>query len=235
VLDAARKFYGLELPHARVIPNPIAAQSNAGSLQSLRSDGITVLFVGRFDRLKGGDVVLDAFNQVVERCPHAKFVFIGPDRGVVFDGTKNCVGIRDYISRRLSAGARRNVEWLGEQSPDVIEPYRGSAAVTVVASRFENFPYALIEAMCSGSPVVATRTAGIPEIVRDGETGLLVESENPGEMATAICRLLENREFASELGQNAAVDVATRFDAELVARQTLDFYGEVVARWKGRA
>jgi glycosyltransferase involved in cell wall biosynthesis len=83
------------------------------------------------------------------------------------------------------------------------------AAVVVLPSLAESFGFVLLEAMSVGKPVVATTTGGIPEVVRDEETGLLVPAEDSGLLANAICRVLEDDEFARTLGDRGRLRAAT--------------------------
>ncbi len=232
-LDAVRRYYQLDLPNARVIPNPINVISSSEYWQPELASRPTILFVGRFSYLKGGDVVLKAFDEIARELPDARLVFIGPDNGVSNDSHER-LDIHTFLKRNLTAEAQSRIEWLDRQSSHVIEQFRREAAVTIVASRFENFPYTLLEAMRVGSPVVATDTGGIPEVVRDGKTGLLVPPGDASALAGAVLRLLNAPAFAAKLGAVAAEDVAERFNPDKIAQQTLGFYNEVIERWKSR-
>lgn len=235
VLDKVRCHYGLELADARVIANPIRAAAPGEYWRRDVAEPHTILFVGRFDRLKGGDIVLQSFNELVSAHPDAKLIFIGADNGINVKGTVNQqLGIADFAKEHLSVRALRSLTYLGRQPQSVIDQYRRRASVTIVASRLENCPYALLEAMRLGAPVVATNVGGIPEIVQDGKTGLLVPSGDSAKLAEAILRLLDSPAFSAEMGEAAAHIIAERFNPRSIARQTLDFYDEVIARWRGR-
>jgi glycosyltransferase involved in cell wall biosynthesis len=102
------------------------------------------------------------------------------------------------------------------------------AAVVVMASRWENFPYALLEAMACGTPVVATRTGGLPEMVSDGVNGILVSQQDAGGLADAICQLLENPELRSQMGANARRVAEERFSVERVVPKMIETYQTVL-------
>jgi glycosyltransferase involved in cell wall biosynthesis len=101
---------------------------------------------------------------------------------------------------------------------DVERVFRGFD-ISVTPSRGEPFGLVVIEAMASGTPVVATDAGGIPEIVTNGVDGLLVPPRDPEALAGAIIQLLTNRELAERL-KNAAIETTrTRFPEPLMARQ----------------
>jgi glycosyltransferase involved in cell wall biosynthesis len=94
----------------------------------------------------------------------------------------------------------------------------------VAPSLWENFPYSALEAMACGLPVVATRTGGLPEMIEDGETGLLVPPGDDGALAQAICSLLECEPRRAEMGLRARQRVEEAFAAGRVAADMARFY-----------
>jgi glycosyltransferase involved in cell wall biosynthesis len=98
------------------------------------------------------------------------------------------------------------------------------ADVLVHPARWEGFGLALLEAMLAGRPVVATRVSSIPEIVVDGETGLLVPPDDPAALAEALARVLSDRDLAARLGAAGLERARAEFSAERMARRTLAVY-----------
>jgi len=230
VLDQARAFYGLPLPEARVIPNAISIPPADRRWRPEDSDLGLILFVGRFDRHKGGDVVIDAFRRVAEQRPEARLCFVGPDKGFVDDDGRTW-SIDDYLRARAPGLVESGrFEWRGQLPPDEVGRLRRGAAVTVVASRYENLPMAVLEALAQGCPLVATRAGGIPEIVRDGVDGLLCRPGDADDMARALVRLLVDRDLAAGLGRRAAEDCESRFSPDVVADRTIEYYRQVLRR-----
>ena len=97
----------------------------------------------------------------------------------------------------------------------------------VQPSRADNLPLAILEAMAAGLPVIGTRVGGIPELVLDGETGLLVEPERPQELADALDSLAKSRERRLELGRRGRERVQEHFSAAGVAARTVALYEEL--------
>ena len=233
VLDAVRDYYQLKLKDAAIIPNPIAPVALKDRWDATSAASQTVLFVGRFDSLKGGDTMLLAFDKALQAVPMAKLQFIGMDSGIAnARGDKQF--IREFIAQRLSPLAQRQIEVLGRLPADQIDDYRRDARAVVIASRFENFPYALLESMRLGCPTVASRVGGIPEIVEHESTGLLFNGGDESDLAVKIARLLQEPQLGAKLGSAAAQYVEQAFHPKIVADQTLEFYRQVIARYQRR-
>ena len=231
VLEQVRAFYGLELPEAEVIPAPTLPVPASERWRFDDCDPKQVVFIGRFDRHKGGDLIIEAFRHVLNVVPEARLRFVGPDRGCKADDgrTWNIESfIRDRIPGALETG---RVEWLGNEPLPFsrLAELRRQAMVTVVCSRYENFPLTVVEAMALGCPTVAANVGGIPEILRDGVNGLLHQSGNTIEIASKIIQMLKNQAQAAQLGCQAAADCQRQFYPDVVAPCLIDFYRRVVA------
>jgi glycosyltransferase involved in cell wall biosynthesis len=109
---------------------------------------------------------------------------------------------------------------------DLREPFAG-LDVLVQPSRADNFPLAVLEAMAAGLPVVGARVGGIPELVLDGETGLLVEPEDPAALAAALDSLAESPERREALGRRGRERVAETFTVDAYIRRTIELYEEL--------
>ncbi len=219
VLDRTRTEWGLPDLPTTIIGNPVHIGPLAAPAAALPEPHL--LFIGRFDRIKGADVLIKAFARIGAAHPTARLTFVGPDSGVVqTDGS--ILHLADALAH-LPDAIRNRVDILGHRTRDQIAEIRRAHPITVIASRYETFGVALIEAMSAGSAVVSTRVGGCAEIIRDGKTGLLVPSEDPVALAEACLRLLRDPELTLQLGTAARVDVAARFAPEVVAREVASF------------
>jgi glycosyltransferase involved in cell wall biosynthesis len=108
-------------------------------------------------------------------------------------------------------------------------PYYGLATVVAVPSHSEGSPNVVLEAMAAGLPIVANRVGGVPEILEDGVTGLMVEPRNPEAMAKTIFQLLSNADLRSRLGSAARARAESAHTPEAYRRALVEFYRETVS------
>jgi glycosyltransferase involved in cell wall biosynthesis len=230
VLDRVRAHYGIELPAAEVIPYPVAPAPTDARWTPDGCDASLVLFVGRFDRHKGGDIVIEAFARILKKVPGARLTFVGPDRGCVADDGRTW-SLQEYVRDRLPGALEAGrVEWLGQQPLAALAALRRSALVTVVASRYETFCYAAAEAMALGCPIVATRAGAIPELLRDGSNSLLCRPEDPADLAEKVIAVMGDPAQAAALGRQAALDCERLYHPDVIAARVATFYRGVLAR-----
>jgi glycosyltransferase involved in cell wall biosynthesis len=169
----------------------------------------TFLSVGRFAEKKGPQLTIAAFASVCHTHPEAQLRMIGDGR---------IRGVCQDLAQGLGVGEA--VTFLGAQPHEVVaeEMRRARAFVqhSVVASdgNSETMPNAILEASASGLPVVATRHAGIPEVVVDGETGFLVEERDVEGMARQMARLVLEPGLAAELGRAGRKRMQESFSIE---------------------
>jgi len=177
------------------------------------SDKGYILFAGRLETRKGlSDLIMAA--SLVRRINHnARFVIAG--KGTVEDQLKR------YATR---LGLENNVHFAGFVSSDKLLRHYQNASMFVLPSYYEGLPTVLLEAMACGLPVVATSVGGVPELVEDGKTGILVAPRKPEMLAEAIIKLLNNPEMRRKIGQNARRHVVENYDWEIITDKIEGIY-----------
>ncbi len=191
----------IEIVHNAIAHDWEAARRTPEEALKLRSElGIpeqkpVILIVGRLSEEKDHLTLIEAVAALRERVEmHLMVVGEGPER--------------PRIERRVAElGLRQQVTLTGHKNSSA--PYYGIANVAVLSSRTEGSPNALLEAMAAGVPVVATAVGGIPEIVTDRESALLVQPGDPKAMTAAIGRLLAESDLRERLSQRARERVVT--------------------------
>ena len=228
VLSRVREFYGCELTDAQVIPNPIKATPKHLCWGVDSSMPESILFVGRFDSIKGADMALNAFRLVALKNKDIELVFVGPDRGIVLGNEQ--YSLLEYLKRFISEPCIRNrVKILGHCTTDQVANLRTAASVTIITSRYENFPMTLLESLSAGCPTVGVAVGGIKEIIKDGYNGLLAEPESAESIAEKVESLLSNPKKSKEISLNAIRDCEKRFSPAVVAKQTVAYYKKIIA------
>jgi len=240
--------YGVDPAKVRVIHNGVDPDEfpSEPDPATLRRHGIDpfrpyALFVGRITRQKGIKHFLRA-AELLEPGAQIVLCAAAPDTPQMADEVESAV-------TKLQARRNGGVVWVRDAVPlkDLPSIYAG-AAVYCCPSIYEPFGITNLEAMSCRTPVVATRTGGIPEIIVEGETGYLVdidhisgtdpEARDPEAfakgLAEAMNRILRSPEHGKELGEKARQRVVDHFSWKAIAKQTLAFYEEVAARFPAR-
>jgi glycosyltransferase involved in cell wall biosynthesis len=185
-----------------------------------RTEAPMVAFAGRLVPEKGVDTLLRAAVRVVRTIPETRFVIAG-------DGRSRAALEEQCNSLQL----RNNVEFLGQIARDELAKHIGGAWVQVVPSVWpEPFGLATAEAMARATPVVASASGGSVELIRDGDTGLLVEPGDDKALADAVLSLIENPEDADEIGRNAREFAAENLSLDLFVEQFEQLYYRVLDR-----
>jgi glycosyltransferase involved in cell wall biosynthesis len=214
---------GIDRGRIVVIPTAVDAERfspGAASVEIRARLGVgagepLLVAVGRLDKLKGYDTLVDAFRIVGSRRRDVRLVIVGegPER-------------RAIEARVAGAGLADSVHLVGAAG-DVVS-YLRAADLFVLASDTEGMPGAALEAMAVGLPVVATAVGGTPEVIVDGETGLLVAPGDPAALASAVIRLLDRRDLAARLGRSARERVVERYSISRALDLTEAMYAGLI-------
>jgi glycosyltransferase involved in cell wall biosynthesis len=226
-LDDTLCYYALHPKYSAHIVNSLAEHKNIPLWTASSHDKNQLLFVGRFDRIKGADVVLKAFALLVQTKPQLRLMFVGPDSGFVDDDGVKWSAL-DYAKHLFSPADLQKISFLGKQPPSAIEKLRAQSALVIIASRWENQSYTTLEAMLQKCPVVASSSGGTAELISDGQSGRLFENKNPESLANEILEVLQSPADAAILGANARRYVQEKHAPSLVADATLIAYANAI-------
>lgn len=179
-----------------------------------------VIFVGRITRQKGVPVLLRAASGLI---PEAQLVLLAG----AADTQEQLAEVTELVDGLRAT--RSGVFWIPEMLPkhDVIQLLT-HATVFAIPSIYEPLGIVNLEAMACGTAVVGSRTGGIPEVVADGETGLLVSAGEPEPLAAALNTLLSDPDRAAAMGQAGRKRAVAEFGWPAIAAQTADLYAELV-------
>lgn len=137
--------------------------------------------VSRLEYIKGMDLVIPAFVEVKKKYPEVQLIVVG-------DGTQ-----KEMMEQQAKEmGVSDSIEWAGRQPQEKLHEWYGKMDIVMMPSRSEGFGLTAIEAMANGCVVVASNTGGLPEVVKDGEVGLLHNTEDVKDISVKILRLLDD-------------------------------------------
>jgi glycosyltransferase involved in cell wall biosynthesis len=203
----------------RAVPAPKAEEVLALKKKlGINPDERVVLSVGRLSQEKAHFDLLRAFRHFCELYPETKTRLV-----IVGDGPEHA----KLEAASTSLGVRERVVFVGQVRN--VRPYYAVADVLANPSQSEGSPYVLLEAMAAGLPIVATAVGGVPEILEDNQTALLVPVRDPEALAHAMARVLNDPVLAERLATSASELVATRYSPERYARSLIDVYTSVTS------
>lgn len=179
-----------------------------------------ILYVGRLYSRKGLFTLMNSIPRVVRKFKNVKFVFSG--KGLRNEKEK-------FTRYAAKLGVKDNIIFTGYFPDSKLPKLYQAADIFVFSTIYENLPFAILEALASGLPVVTTDVGGIPEVIDDGKNGFLVAAFNPVELADSVLHLLEHPAVASEVGLSGRMTVERRFDWRIMVKKVIDVYAEALS------
>lgn len=173
--------------------------------------GPLLLTVARLTEQKGHRFLIEALPALVAEWPSLICVFVG--EGECRESLRTLAREKGVEQFCRFAGARN----------DVVDWY-AAADVVVLPSLSEGFPFVVLEALAMSRPVVATRVGGVPEIIHDGSTGLLVPSRNPQALQSAVRKVLLDPAWAVRMGQAGQKEVTAHFTVGKMVQDTVKVF-----------
>jgi glycosyltransferase involved in cell wall biosynthesis len=189
-----------------------------------------VLFLGRLEARKGVTELLEAARMVVAQMPNVRFVLIGRDRPQAPAGVTH----QQWVHDNFPPDVADRLEFLGVQPDAVVQDWFRQADLFVAPSRYESFGLVFVEAMRAAVPVISTTAGGIAEVVTSGHSGLLVEPQQPGQIAEAILTLLRDEPKRIALARGARAEYESRFSNIVMATRTIDQHRALLERLPNR-
>ena len=210
----ARELSGMTRGARVSIANPTAAEFFA--LAPSAPTGPRLLFAGGLIPLKNPLGLVNAFAEAHHRFPDARLALVGPQP----DGEYLTL-LRDRVA---TLGLTDCVDFVGMVDNERMLREIAAARAVVLFSRQENAPTIIAQAMAAGKPVVASRVGGVAEMVDDGATGFLVESEDEAALADRLARVLDDEPLCGRMGRRAHEVASARFAPDAIAELTVRAY-----------
>jgi glycosyltransferase involved in cell wall biosynthesis len=185
----------------------------------LNPDDLAIVSVGRLYARKGLFTLIESMPDVIKKFPKAKFIVSGK-------GQSDEMHKLNAHAERL--GVRGNIIFKGYTPDRELPKLYQAADVFAFSTFYEHHPFAVLEALATGLPVVTTTVGGIPETIVNGKNGLLVKPFNSRQFSKAILYLLEHREEAAEMGVKARRTVETQLDWRIVVKEAMKVYDQAL-------
>jgi glycosyltransferase involved in cell wall biosynthesis len=209
---------GIDSKKIEIIPQAIEINTSTGEEGLVKP--ASLLYVGWLDPNKGLHILIEALSLIKNEIPTVRVSVIGEAKNTAY---------LNYVKQRVKElELEEQIRFLGRQSFAVVANYLRQTQVVVVPEQWENMsPLFLLEAMRFGKPVVASRIGGIPEFIKDGQNGYLVNAKRPAEFAARIRELILNGEIAAKFGRQAKQDFERIFNRQKIAYKLLNLYNRL--------
>ena len=186
--------------------------------QGMTEDTPVILFSSRLVPGKGLDILLAAWPEISKNCPEAYLLIVG-------SGKDQPDSVEEEMKHYVVKRQLQHIIFAGEtKEPEV---FLGVADIFVFPSRREGFPNALMEALASGLAVVASRIGGVSAVLKDSGVGLVFAPEDSIELTKKTLTLLEDDEFAKNMGERARHFMFTEYSFQSIADQYYDLYSHL--------
>jgi glycosyltransferase involved in cell wall biosynthesis len=223
------KYYKVNQQKITVIHNGVDTQKfkptqekrKAKTELGFKPEDKIILSVGRLYARKGLFTLIESMPPVIRRFKNAKFVISG--KGLANETKK-------LVDHATKLGVNNNMIFTGYFPDKQLPRLYQAADIFAFSTFYENLPFAILEALSTGLPVVTTNVGGIPEMITNAKNGFLVEPFNSNELASKILYFLEHPEESAETGILARKTIKERFDWQLIVEKVLKIYEAAVSK-----
>ncbi|MFC2007104.1 glycosyltransferase family 4 protein [Chloroflexota bacterium] len=221
VSPVAREYVHKHFPDDyHIIPNGIDTKHfhpEVLPMEGFNDGKKNILFVGRMEKRKGLNYLLEAFKLVKREIPDSRLIAVGPGKR-----------LRHKYEKQVKHSGLKDVTFIGYSSySDLPRYYKAADVVCAPATGWESFGIVLLEAMAVGKPLVASNIEGYSSVATDGMEGLLVPPRNPQEIAGALLSVMKDSSMQQQMGSRGRLK-ALEYDWEQVAKRVFDCYLEVL-------
>lgn len=220
--------YALSPALAEHLPNPIKTDAPVPLWSPETCDKNTLLFIGRFDKIKGADTALKVFRKLLDIRPSMKLIFVGLDIGIR-DPDGSIVHYEEYSNRLFTQQEKTHISYLGKLPPERLQALRGQAVLTLMTSVWENQPYTVLEALLQACPMVAVDAGGVGEILENGVSGWLAGPDDVEGLSKRILQVMDDLPSAQAMGLKGRSYVLANHSPEVIVGQNLKVYQQAIA------
>ncbi|MDR1993682.1 MAG: glycosyltransferase family 4 protein [Nitrososphaerota archaeon] len=194
---------------------PVKNKSRVKVELGLNPNDIAIVSVGRLYARKGLFTLIECMSDVVKRVPNAKFIISGKGQ------SSEMVKLMAYAEQ---IGVKNHIIFTGYTPDQELPKLYQAADIFVLSTFYEHHPFAVLEALATGLPVVTTTVGGISETIQTGKNGLLVKPFNSVRLSEAILYMIEHPAEAAEMGVKARQTVVEQLDWRIVVREAIKIY-----------
>lgn len=214
IVEDVSNAYGVKIPASRCEIIPFGIPVDEGPAPNQASDGVSLLFVGRLEERKGIDTIIAALPRIMSSSPDLSLDIVGDDQLADADGStyrKRCEKLyksADWLSR---------VRFHGHVDEEELTRFYRDCSIFMAPSKYESFGLIYLEAMRFAKPCIGCKVGGIPEVVKDRSTGILIEPGSADQLSDAVLQLSADPKLRRKMGQAGLALFKERFTADRFA------------------
>jgi glycosyltransferase involved in cell wall biosynthesis len=199
---------------------PAADKRKVKAELGFNPDDLAIVSVGRLYARKGLFTLIESMPAVTKRFPNAKFIISGKGQNDEMN---------KLIAHSEKLGVKDNIVFTGYYPDKKLPKLYQAADIFAFSTFYEHHPFAVLEALATGLPVVTTTVGGIPETIESGKNGFLVEPFNPEQFSNRLLYLLEHPVEAEEMGTKARKTVEQQLDWRIVVKDAMKVYDQALS------
>jgi glycosyltransferase involved in cell wall biosynthesis len=179
--------------------------------------GIVFIFIGRVLKAKGIFELLEAFCLLTKKLPDAYLIFVGEGKDK-----------KNLVKKAVRIGISNRVIFIGRRPQEELPHWLSMSDILMLPSYSEGLPNVVAEAMACQRPVIATKVGGIPEIIADGKSGILVEPKDSVTLADAMQRVARDKDLRFRMGDLGRKIVIEKFSWDENIRKIINLYNSII-------
>ncbi len=219
VADTTRRLLNLRAIEIPILPNPVNTDIFRPFPEIPETPG-AILFIGTICEKKGIRQLVQAMPEVTAQVPNAHLWVVGRDTINPHTGRSFIADLQQYIPDQL----KDKVTYLGSMPNEDLPRLIARAQVCVYPSHMEAMGIVCVESMACGKPVVFSQTGPGPELIDDGQNGLLCDPYDPASIASQVIKLLSNSELRRKLSSQARQKALQQFSLNVLVKRNIEFY-----------
>lgn len=214
----------------KIIVSPLGINCPPIIRPLFRKNSYKLLYVGRLEQRKGTQELVEALPEILSQNHKITVDIVGQD----CHQAPGNISYFEYFAKKVPEKFRNRVKFHGFVSDWDLQEFYRNCDLFIAPSRYESFGLIFLEAMAYGKPVIGTKTGGISEIVADGKVGLLVEVNNPGQIAKSVLKIFASEQLREKLGKQSFKHVREKFTKEQMVESTLKIYKRTIREFNNQ-
>jgi len=195
---------------------------------NIRKNPYKLLYVSRLEKRKGTQEFIEALPKILQSNSKIAVDVVGRDCNQAPHG----LSYINFFRQTVPAAYHLRVKFHGFVSESKLQNFYKNCDVFILPSRYESFGLVYLEAMSYGKPVIGTKVGGIPEIIKDNYTGLLIDVKDSQQIALAVLKLFSDNHLREKLGHQAFKAISEKFDANKMTKKALAVYFKAINNFR---